>query len=161
MVKLNVEPTNTVRWNPFEELAEMRQRMDDLFNRGFNYTPLPRLIPTETYVFEPTIECVRNETVLEVFVPVPGFTPDEIKVEVQANILTITGERPPLFETKPEVPVTGWATTKATFTINYTLPLEVNPGEVKATLQNGVLHLVLPIAEKARINTVPVKVLPI
>ena len=161
MVKLNPEPTNIVRWNPFEELTEMRHRMEDLFNRGFNYTPLPNLFPTEPYIFEPTVECVRNEKMLEVFVPVPGFTPEEINVEVQATNLIIKGERAPLFEVKPEVRGPGWATIKATFAINYMLPLEVVPADVKATLQNGVLHLVLPIAEKAIANTVPVKVLPI
>ncbi|MCS6776109.1 MAG: Hsp20/alpha crystallin family protein [Chloroherpetonaceae bacterium] len=162
MAKLNVEPTDIVRWNPFQELAEMRQRMEELFNRGFSYTPIPRLFPTEAHIFEPALECVRTEKALEVFVPVPGFTPEEITVEVQDTNLTIKGERPPLFDQKKEeVRVPGWATTKATFAINYTLPVEVVPGEVKATLQNGVLHLTLPIAAKAIAKTVPVKVLPI
>jgi HSP20 family protein len=163
MVTLNAEPTNIVRWNPFGELNEMRRRMDDFFNRDFTYTPLSRLFPpiTEPYTFEPVVDCIPTDTTLEVFVPLPGFTPEAIHVEVQPTNLVITGERPPIYEAKPVQNVPYWATVKANFAINYTLPVEVNPNEVKATLQNGILHLVLPIAEKARTQCVPVQVLPI
>jgi HSP20 family molecular chaperone IbpA len=163
MVKFNAEPTNIVRWNPIEELTDMRRRMDDLFNRDFAYTPLSRLFPTPTelYTFEPIVDCVPTDTTLEVFVLLPGFTPEAIHVEVQPTNLIINGERPPLSAIKPVRYVPNWATVEATFAINYTLPIEVVPTEVKATLQNGILHLVLPIAEKARLHSVPVKVLPI
>lgn len=170
MVTLKGEPTNVVRpieggvvpWNPFEELVEMKNRMDTLFNRDFTYTPLSRMIPAEFYNFEPTVECIPSETAFDIFVPVPGFTPESIQVDVQAKNIIIKGERPPLFEVeKPVGRVQGWATLKATFAINYVLPTEINAAEVKATLNNGVLHLILPIAEMARVHTVPVKVVPV
>lgn len=150
-----------VPWNPFEELTEMRNRMENLFNRDFTYTPLSRLIPADLYNFEPTIECIPSETALDMFVPVPGFTPETIQVEVLPKNILIKGERTPLHETeKPVGYAPGWATVKAAFAINYLLPTEINPNEVKAVLDNGVLHLTLPIVEAARPHTVPVKVVP-
>jgi HSP20 family protein len=169
MVTLNGETTSIVhpiegsrvRWNPFEELTEMRQRMDDWFNREFAYTPLARMIPNEPYTFEPIVDCIPTETALEVFVPVPGFTPEGIKVEVLPMHLLINGERPPLYAIEPTVKnVPYWGAVTATFAIDYRLPMEVNPDEVQATLNNGVLHLVLPIAEKARPHFVTVKAVP-
>jgi HSP20 family protein len=169
MVKLNAEPARITRpiegglvpWNPFEELTELRQRMDDLFNRNFTYTPLSRLIPGDHYNFDPPVDILQTEHTIEVFVPLPGFMPEAIKVEVLPTQLVITGERPPLYEAENIVPrATYWATMKATFDLKYPLPVEVNPKEVKATLMNGVLHLVLPIAEEARARFVPVKVIP-
>ena len=84
-----------------------------------------------------------------------------VRLEPPRGIALRPHDAPPLFEIeKPVTRMPVWASLKATFAINHMLPTEINPAEVKATLENGVLHLTLPIAEVARVQTVPVTVVP-
>ena len=48
------------RWGVFDEFAELRHKMDELFSRSFGYTPLSRLLPNEPYVYEPIVDRRRR-----------------------------------------------------------------------------------------------------
>src|SRR5690348_10909317 len=77
------------RWNPWSEMTELRQRMDDLFGRAFGYTPLSRLIPAEWPADEPDIDVHEDETKFEVLAALPGYKPDQIQVEATDNSLMV------------------------------------------------------------------------
>src|SRR5436305_368928 len=99
MVKTNDLPVQShvseplTKWSPFEEFGDLRHRIDDLFARAFGYTPLSRMIPNEAMTFEPVVDMVETEKNLELFVALPGFTPEMINVNVTPSFVAIEGER--------------------------------------------------------------------
>src|SRR2546423_11408415 len=103
------------RWNPFEEFAELRNRMDDFFGRGFGYTPLWRMIPNEPFYFEPPVEFYVTETGVELYLAVPGYIPTDINVECAVDTITIFGERKPLHIKDVEVRNQGVVTGEGKF----------------------------------------------
>ncbi len=148
------------RWGVFDEFAELRHKMDELFSRSFGYTPLSRLLPNEPYVYEPIVDIYETENAVELFVGIPGFLPESIKVEALPESISIEGERKPLYNEKA-IPVRqGWVAFPVSFCVNYALPSKIDPNLVTATFLNGILHLIMPKTELARKHAVPVKVMP-
>ncbi|HZO91070.1 MAG TPA: Hsp20/alpha crystallin family protein [Chthonomonadaceae bacterium] len=168
MVKLNGERTTRlrpiegeyIRFNPFEELTAMEQRMEDLFGPRFKSGPLEWAILDEPYPYEPAVDIIQTEGYIEMFVALPGFPMEAIQVDAAPDTITIVGDREPLYPEDVVVHTQEWGVTPVKFRANYILPTEVDPRHVKATFRNGVLHLQLPISETARVKTVPVKVVP-
>ncbi|WP_413881240.1 Hsp20/alpha crystallin family protein [Desulfobacula sp.] len=106
---------------------------------GYNWT-IEESIP-RTNIHE-------NGDNFEVRAEVPGISKEDLKVKVQGNYLEISGLRKPdEFE--------GFKKHKTernskSFSRSFTLPAEVDTGEVKATLKNGILFLTLPKSEAAK-----------
>jgi HSP20 family protein len=71
------------RWDPFEELTELRSRFDRMFdelNRGGEQA------------WRPAIDVVRQNDNVVLRADVPGIKPDEVKIEVEDDILTVSGQ---------------------------------------------------------------------
>jgi len=148
-----------VRWSPWEEMENIRHRMEELFSRAFGYTPLSRLIPSEPGVFEPAIDLYETDEKILLFAAVPGYTPEEIKVEATPETITLEGERKPLYEDEKAVQHRwSWLSGASRFSVCYTLPTEIDPNKVKATFCNGVLRLEMPKTEAAKTKSVKVSV---
>ena len=146
-----------IPWNPIDEFVTLNNRFQDLFGRGFGYTPLPRMLPNVG--FEPQVDCVYMDKNIELYVALPGFTVDCINVEAMPEAVVISGERKPLYTLPKEQFVEGWAGTTCTFRVTYPLNAEIDPTHVNATYHDGVLHLILPFSAKATAATTPVKVI--
>ncbi|MEP0846789.1 MAG: Hsp20/alpha crystallin family protein [Phycisphaerae bacterium] len=86
---------------------------------------------------------------------VPGLTMDDIEVFVVGNELTIKGNRRPPAETKATYHRQERGTGE--FTRVVTLPVDVDPDKVEATLKNGVLLITMPKAEQARARKIAVR----
>ena len=148
------------RWDPFEEFSELRNRMDDLFTRGFGTLPLSRALPTEPVSYEPEVDIYDTPTAIEFFAALPGFAPENIQVEVAPTFAVIQGERKPLYSEKAVAYRKAWVATPISFSAHYTLPSEVEPSNVVATFSNGILHLVLTKTELSRGRIVKVDIVP-
>jgi HSP20 family protein len=146
------------RWHPFDEFNELWRRMEDLFSRSSGYTPLSRLIPGETFTFEPTVDIFEKDDQVELIAAVPGFVPENIKVEATPEYIMIQGERESLHEEKATPHRQRWASAAANFCVNYTMPAEIDPQSVKAVLKDGMLRVTVPKSETARMKTIPVKI---
>lgn len=86
---------------------------------------------------------------------VPGFEMKDIEVTVMGNQLTIKGRR----EVSKKEGATLHRHERFTgeFVRSMTLPVEVNPGKVDATLKDGVLTLVMPKTQAALARKITVK----
>lgn len=144
-------------WNPMEELNTLRRQMDDLFTRSFGYTPLSQLIPADGYTFEPPCEIHDLADKIQIFAAIPGFKPEEIKIEATDNQVKITGERKALTQETPEGG-RGWLSRESAFTVYCDLPAEVDAGKSKATIHDGMLTLELPKTEVVKPKTIKIDV---
>ncbi len=99
----------------------------------------------EDKVATPALNVWQDETSVFVEAELPGVSMDNLEVLVLDNELTIKGQRPDVAEDisflKQECP-TG------EFVRVIQLPIEIDTESVKATLNNGVLKIVLPKAKQ-------------
>jgi len=91
---------------------------------------------------------------LEIVVEVPGFTAEDLKVDVNREVLTVAGER-------KLSPPAGYRPLRrergsVSFSRSISLPVPVDSEQVSASLKNGVLTLSLPKQAEVRPRSIPV-----
>lgn len=98
-------------------------------------------------VFTPDVDIYEDEQKISLLADMPGVAPEDVKIDLNDNLLSITGEVKP-FESAEESDVL------VEFEIGryyrqFTLSEVIDQGKIEAKLEDGVLRLILPKAEKA------------
>jgi len=98
-------------------------------------------------VFTPEVDIFENDRQINLLADMPGVAPGDVKIDLDDGLLTISGEVKP-FEDKDESDVL------IEFEIGryyrqFTLSEVVDQSKIVAKLEDGVLRLTLPKAEKA------------
>lgn len=139
------------RWQPFQELATFREAVDRLFDDDF-FRPLwiresERSLP---------LDIVEHDNEFIVHASLPGFDPKNIEVNVQGDILTLSGTMEEEQETKKEH---YYLRERRSGSVKRSvrLPVGVDADKATATYENGVLTLHLPKLESATIRRIKVK----
>jgi HSP20 family protein len=104
----------------------------------------------------PSTDVAETDKSIEVKMDVPGFKPEEINVEVQGNLLLISGEHK---EEKEEKGKTFHRLERRAGSIRrtITLPTPVEQERVAAQCRDGVLTISLPKTEESRTKKIAVK----
>ncbi len=143
------------RWrfkSPFEELDRMRRQMDQLFE-DLSGTRLRTL--TRSGVF-PAINLTEDKNNFYIRAELPGVQSEDLDIEATATAVAITGERKiPAAEEGARYHRREREAGRFSRIIN--LPSEINADQVKASLSNGILTVVVPKAEKAKPRQITVK----
>lgn len=103
------------------------------------------------------VDVSQTDEGLNVEAEVPGFTPKELEVSVEARRLTIMGKRETKEERKTKKTVYKERCSDEILRV-VELPVAINTEKVKATLENGVLSLEMPKAAPAKKIAVETKV---
>ena len=128
------------RWEPFAELADMRQRFDRLLGE----------LGDGEREWMPAIDMIRDNGDLVVRAEVPGIKPEEIEVKAEQGTLTISGKHEEAEEEKGKHFVRRERRYGA-FSRTMTLPDGVDPKKIKASTHDGVLEVTIPLPkEKAQ-----------
>jgi HSP20 family protein len=91
-----------------------------------------------------------------VTVELPGMKPDDVEVEVKADVLSISGKR--VAEELPEnARFLRRERSHGEFVRKVRLPFPVDPDKVDATYSNGLLEVKLPRAESDRPKRITIK----
>jgi HSP20 family molecular chaperone IbpA len=98
-------------------------------------------------VFTPEVDIFENEQQINLLADMPGVAPEDVKIDLNDGVLSISGEVQP-FEGKDETDLL------VEFEIGryyrqFTLSEVVDQSNIEAKLEDGVLRLTLPKAEKA------------
>ena len=133
--------TRTItRWEPFAELADMRQRYDRLLGE----------LADGQRDWMPAVDMVRDDGDLVVRAEVPGIKPDEIDIKAEDGMLTISGKHEESEEEKGKQFVRRERRYGA-FSRTMSLPDGVDPKKIKAKTHDGLLEVTIPLpTEKAR-----------
>ena len=137
--------TRRETWDPFDELSLLRNRMDRLFGRVLSEEEEPMLANR----WMPAADIIETRDALVFKTELPGFDEKDINVEVENNILKISGERK-LEETTKEKTYQRVERTYGKFLRTFTLPINVNVDKIVATFNNGLLELTVPKREEAK-----------
>ena len=77
----------------------------------------------------------------------PGVSPDSVDLDVERNVLTVTAQRPPLDE---KAEYLAAERPRGVFSRQLVLGDNVDLDRIQAGYRDGVLRLVIPVAEKAK-----------
>ena len=148
--------TLLTRWEPFREFFTMQDRLNRL-NRLFRESHSPE-VPDEsltTTAFAPPVDIYEDEHNITLKLEVPGIEEKDIDVSVENSTLTVHGERKIEKEEKEEN-FRRVERQYGSFTRSFTLPSSVDPGQVTAHYDKGVLKIKL--AKKAEAKPKQIKV---
>jgi len=105
----------------------------------------------------PAVDVFEEADAIRIVAEVPGVKPEEIKISLESNLLTIHGTKQQEAEEKTER-VHHYERTYGAFERSFTLPASVEPNDIRANYDNGVLTLTLPKSEKAKPRQIEVQV---
>jgi len=148
--------TLLTRWQPFRELSTMQDRMnrmDRLFRES--YSPEGPEEALTTTNFAPPVDIYEDEHNIGLKLEVPGIDEKDIDVRIEGNTLTVHGERKIEKEEKEEN-FRRIERQYGSFTRSFTLTSSVDPGQVSANYDKGVLKINL--AKKAEAKPKQIKV---
>jgi HSP20 family protein len=134
------------RWDPFTEIA----RLQDEMSRQF----LGKERRAEGFV--PPVDIHEDSDAIYVQAELPGVKAEEVHVNVENNILTLTGERKFEKDEKRE----GFRRVErsyGTFTRSFALPNSIAGDQVQAELTDGVLTVKLPKKAEVQPKRIEVK----
>lgn len=137
-------------WQPFSEVNTVKQQLDQLFDE---LTAAPSAPTTWT----PAATLVESEDALTLHVQLPGVKADEIDIQASREVVAISGQRPAL-EIGENETLRRNEFRYGAFRRVVSLPVAIEPTEVSADYEAGVLILTLPKAEDVRNKVVKVNV---
>lgn len=91
----------------------------------------------------PRIDVIETKDSFHVKADVPGFTKDQIDIDIQGNTICIRGRYDKKIEQRDEH-YHAQERIQSSFARSLMLPCAVEPSQVKAEMKNGVLHVVVP-----------------
>jgi HSP20 family protein len=136
------------RWTPYRDLMsvrdEMNRVMNEVFGRGTN--------DESTWFsgsWSPPVDIFETDEALVMKAELPGFSKDEISIELKDNSLVIKGERKHDNEVK-EGNYHRKERAYGAFQRSFLLPTTVDQEKVKASYKDGILELRLPKVQAAQ-----------
>ena len=136
------------RWTPYRDLVTVRDEMNRVFNEAFGRTNNDE--PTWfSGAWSPPVDIYETDDALVMKAELPGFSKDEINIEMKDNTLVIKGER----KREDEVKEGSYHRTErvyGAFQRSFMLPTTVDHDKVRAAYKDGVLELRLPKVQAAQ-----------
>jgi HSP20 family protein len=136
-------------------LYNLERRMGRAFTEPFATFewPLPTLT---TAAWTPVVDIVEEPEAIRIVAELPGVKPENVKISLEGNLLTISGKKEQVAEEKAEK-VHRYERTYGTFERSFTIPATVDIEKIKANYDVGVLTLMLPKVEKAKPRLVEIE----
>jgi HSP20 family protein len=130
--------TGLTRWRPLAELEDLRGRIDRAFADMEN---------GEARRWNLAIDVVERDDGYVLRADVPGLKPDEVKIEVDADVLTVSAEHE---ESREEEKGNFIRRERryGSFSRSVALPKGVTADQVEASCKDGVLEVSFPKPKK-------------
>lgn len=127
------------RWDPFERFSQMEREMDRFLGDRW---PLRRVTDAPG-TWMPSTDVYEQNGSIVVTAELPGMKKEDIEVEVQDGHLVIRGER----RAEEKVEEKDYYRMERSFGSFYRrlpLPKQVEPDQIRATFEDGVLKVTVP-----------------
>jgi HSP20 family protein len=132
-------------YSPWRDLEEVSNRLSRLFSDS------PFAGPGDGGIWTPPMSVSETSDELILSAELPGMDESNVTVELENNVLTISGEKTEeRTEGEEERRYHLWERSYGAFKRSFTLPRTVSSDEAKATFENGVLMVRLPKVEEAK-----------
>ena len=143
-------------WNPWRELHEMSNRMEQLFGKHAGNGGEENLATTTGWA--PRVNVSESENEYLVTAELPGVEKKDVHVKMNDHVLTIEGERKQRKEEKTER-FHRVESFYGSFLRRFTMPEDTDAAKVSAEIDNGMLtvHIAKLPAKKQTVREVPIK----
>lgn len=131
-------------WNTTGTFDRLQKDLDQLFNRTTERTWLP------------AVEVSEGREQFLITVDLPGVDPDNVKVAIEDDVLTIAGERKFAATEGSEVRLSERAYGQFQRAVRLPSPVQIN--NVTASSKHGILTITLPKTEEAKPREIKVAV---
>jgi HSP20 family protein len=151
------------QWYPFEDLRgaqeeRARIQMDSLFAHALGlHGQWQGATGAGTPAWAPALDIAERKDAYLVAVELPGVKLDDLEITLEDGLLTIQGERLFVNESSEEQ-FHRIERSSGAFRRAITLPAHVMADKVEASMEDGVLRILVPKAEEAkpkRIQVIP------
>jgi HSP20 family protein len=135
----------------FSGLSRLNRLMDEAL-AGFDGESV-------SSAWTPTVDIREDPDHVTITMDLPGVKPEDVKISLENQVLTVRGEKQQVEEKKDE----RWhryERSYGSFERSFTLPSTVEPERIEATTDNGVLTVRIPKTENARPREIPVRTSP-
>lgn len=127
-----------VRWDPWRDLAAFERQLDQLMGRtGGGSTG------QEQRAWSPALDVHQEGDTMVICAEVAGIDPDQIEIQVEDDVLTLSGSR----EDHSEVEDGQWIRRErhsGQFRRSVSLPPGVDPERIQASARNGMIEIRVP-----------------
>jgi len=144
-----------VRWTPVRDMLGLQEEMNMLFGDFFGGDR--RTEETKFLRWTPRVDIAEQNGGYELVADLPGLKKEDIKIEIEDNMLTLRGEKK-LEEEKKDKNYRLCERYYGEFVRTFTLPENVDRDGIVAEFKDGVLKLEIPKTEKAKPKQIEVKV---
>ena len=141
-------------FDPFREMFDLQRGINRLFEDAFGKTSQEEVGLSS---WTPAADIYENEEAFLLKLELPEVKREDVKVNLNDNVLTISGERRLENEEKHDN-YHRIERSYGQFYRSFTLPPNVNPEGINAEFRDGVLRLTLPKREEAKPKQIEVKV---
>lgn len=130
--------SSLIHWRPHRDFADLHRRIDHLFDdlAGGEGTKLA------------AVDVIREEEEIVVRADMPGIKPEDLKIELADDVLTIHGEHREAKGAKDKRYVRRERICQS-FSRSLVLPADVDPAKIEATCNDGVVEVRVPLSAKA------------
>jgi HSP20 family protein len=143
-----------IRWEPVRELNTIQSEMNRLFNTFFES---PQGGGHQLRRWIPAMDLVETEGEYVLRADLPGLTEKDVNIELDDNVLTVSGERKSEREERKE----GYYRVErasGSFSRSLTLPEGVDSDRIAASFDRGVLEIRIPKPEVRKPQKVAIAV---
>jgi HSP20 family protein len=149
-----------VRWEPVRELTSLQNEMNRIFNTFFD-APSPNGGGANgggaLRRWLPPMDLVETDDRFVLRADLPGLSEEDVQIELEDSVLTISGERRAEHEDTRE----GFYRVERSFgqfRRSLTLPEGVDPDAIGAAFHKGVLEVRIPKPEERKPRRVAIQV---
>jgi len=109
-----------------------------------------------TSAWYPAVDVFEDKDAVKIVAELPGVKPQDVKLSLESNTLTIRGEKKQQAEERSER-VHRYERSYGSFERAFVLPSTVDGEKISADYRDGVLTVTVPKAERARPREIPVR----
>ena len=144
-----------IRWEPVAELNTIQNEMNRLFNNFFDQPGQAGRGNAPMRRWMPPMDLVESSDQYILRADLPGLSDGDVNVQLEDNVLTVSGERNVQHENREE----GFyrlERASGAFSRSLTLPDGVDPDRIDAHFDRGVLEIRIPKPEQKKPKTVQI-----
>jgi HSP20 family protein len=140
---------------PFDGFPAIR-RLNSALDEAFGNWPIQQdESGSITSAWHPACDVFEDKDAVKIAAELPGVKPEDVKLSLENNLLTIRGEKKQEAEERSER-VHRYERSYGSFERAFVLPSTVDGEKIAAEYRNGVLTVAVPKAERARPREIPV-----
>jgi len=148
-----------MQWDPFQDLRSAQDELNQLNPMNHQMSSLfgqRQAAAGATPAWAPALDISERKDAYLVTVELPGVDLDDLELTLEEGMLTIQGERHFAHDSS-EQQFHRIERRYGAFRRSITLPAHVQADAVEATIEDGVLQLVVPKAEEAKPKRIEVR----